>query len=129
MSYALEDLRIGIVELFADTARLSNHFCSYSEKDSFIFRRGGGTSRYRCEVCGSMSETHRCVLPDKTPPEGFKMWEQGPLTMAQRERQRAKYVARPKKAPLPEPWRSGPQCEQCGARAPGHRCMALKETG
>lgn len=126
-----EDLHVGILELFAEAARKSKHFCSYVERTSFTFHRGTGASFYCCEMCGSQGENHRCVLPDKTPPEGFKMWDTGPLTMAQLEHRRAKYMARPKKTTLPEPWRSGPKCELCGARAPGHRCtgVVLKETG
>lgn len=124
MSYAIEELRSGIVEMFSEQP--SRYFCAYHERDGFILKEGNGTSRYRCEICGSMSETHRCVIPDRIPPENFSCWTP-PVSAQRQERLRiASQVRYQQTKKLSEGPRRAPRliaCETCGSRAPEHRCI------
>ena len=128
MSYAIEELRTGIVEMFSDAAQQSRYLYSYNERAGFsIIRRS--TSDRRCDVCGSMSRTHRCVVPDKVPPDGFSCWAP-PVSIQRQERLRVAAQARYQRIKkLSEGPRHMPRlvpCETCGSRAPEHRCITAR---
>ena len=128
MSFASDDLRLAVVEIFGEAQQLSKYSYSYQERALFIVRRGTGASCYQCEFCGSRSETHRCVLSDRAPPAEFTCAVQRKPSAQQaerlrtlnRERERARrrkfsYGPAPKKLPT---------CPFCKARSPEHRCAA-----
>lgn len=126
------DLQGGILELFVEAQQRSEYFCEYKDRNAFDFQYGTGGSSYRCEVCHSQSETHRCVLLDKKPPEDFACWEepQHVLTLrAERARgTRREYYRQSRPTPLLEKWRPGPRCRMCGAQAPQHRCINTEKS-
>ena len=128
MSFDPEELRLGVLEAFSESAQLSRYFCEYKERDAFAFEHGSGASAYRCELCHSMSETHRCIVSDKIPPTGFSCAVPRPLT--QRELDRVRIANRERyqqsKRALLSPSLGWPRiqnpCRLCGALAPEHRC-------
>jgi hypothetical protein len=88
VSYDTEELRSGIVEIFGDST--SRYFCDYNEGKAFIFRPGSGASVYRCELCGSQSKAHRCVVSGTVPPAGFSCGAPRERTQDEIERGRAR---------------------------------------
>lgn len=128
MSFASDDLRLGVLEIFGEAQQHSKYFYDYRERERFIVKRGTGASAYKCEVCDSRSETHRCVLSDRAPPEGFVCAAQRPPEeeKAERWRIRSRDLERARRRKFsygPAP-KKLPTCPFCKARSPEHRCAA-----
>ena len=130
MSYDPGDLRGGILELFGEAQAQSRHAYTYSERQTFSVRRGRGGSLYRCEMCGSTSETHRCVIPDRVPPENLACSpdkRDRDRTPSELEFERAKRRVYSRRAEERHCALWGPRkaygCTKCGARAAHHRCI------
>lgn len=128
MTFAFEDLREGILDLFGEAQQRSSYFCTYDERKAFIVRRGTGASAYRCELCGSLALAHRCPFSDQAPPKDFVCIPYRPdhvVTRSELERRRtARRERRLRACPsvaVGLPLQSA--CDKCGARAPKHRCV------
>jgi hypothetical protein len=123
------DLQLEILELFGEAQQRSSYSYAYNERSSFTVRRGHGASIYHCEMCGSTSETHRCVIPDRVPPEGFTCSpckRDHARTASELEIEQIKRREYYRRFKLLHP--RGPNgCGVCGARAPQHRCIEKRD--
>ena len=117
MSYDLEELRGGIVELFADAVGMSPYRANFGELPS----RTGLSDAYRAQRRAQYTGRTEAERERRRKRRRRALEADREMRIAERTMQDAKFSMRPTSSGIGVPWPHY-RCDRCCSTAPTHRC-------